>query len=94
MLVKLGVPKNKKVYRYDYHVKNLITVMIAFPLCTEVTNIFSSNLPLLVESKQYYLSFSQTYYDREFILHLCHKMFVIVYRNRKLCYCHQGVSQT
>ena len=29
MLVKFGVPKNWKVYRYDYHVKNLIIVMIA-----------------------------------------------------------------
>ena len=29
MLVKFGVPKNQKVYRYDYHVKNLMIVMIA-----------------------------------------------------------------
>ena len=28
-LVKFGVPKNQKVYRYDYHVKRLIVVMIA-----------------------------------------------------------------
>ena len=26
MLVKSGVPKNQKVHRYDYHVRNLIIV--------------------------------------------------------------------
>ena len=35
MLVKFGVPKNQNVYQYDYHVKNLIIVIIASPLCTE-----------------------------------------------------------
>ena len=28
MLVKFGVPKNQKVYRYDYHVKKL-TINVA-----------------------------------------------------------------
>ena len=30
-----GVPKYQNVYQYDYHVKNLIIVIIASPLCTE-----------------------------------------------------------
>ena len=29
LLVKFGVPKYKKVYQHDYHVKNLIIVMTA-----------------------------------------------------------------
>ena len=30
MLVKFGVPKSQNMYRYDYHVKNFITVMTAW----------------------------------------------------------------
>ena len=75
MLVKFGVPKSQNVYQYDYLVKHFIIVMIAW------ISIMHRSRPiyfLLICHYWYKVNAFHKHIMTEFILHLCHNVFVIV----------------